>query len=159
MGKAFTLIEVLLAVFLIALGVLGAFALLGQTLAFTTLSADRLQASYLAQEGIEIVRNIRDSNWLEQVNDPSIPWSDGLGPGDWEADYDDQGLTSFGDRYLKINAGFYNYDSGTETKFKRKITITPNGADILEVQVLVSWQERGKSHQVSVQENLYNWKQ
>jgi len=153
-NKSFTLIEVLLSLFLIATGALGAFALLQRNLAFSSITSARLQASYLCQEGIEIIKNIRDTNWLERKN-----WSEGLGAGDWEADYNDSRLNSFASHYLKINGGFYNYDSGSNTKFIRKITITPDGSDILKVSVMVSWQERGRSHQVSAQANLYNWRQ
>ena len=152
-NKSFTLIEVLLSLFLIANGALGAFALLQRNLAFSSITSARLQASYLCQEGIEIIKNIRDTNWLERKN-----WSEGLGAGDWEADYNDQALTSFANRYLKTDGGFYNYDSGSNTKFIRKITISPDGPDILKILVEVSWQERGRSHQVSAQANLYNWR-
>ena len=158
--KSFTLIEVLAAIFLITVGVMAALIVINQTTVFTQVTSSRLVASYLAQEGIEIVKNIRDSNFLK-IHKGIIAeehWIDGLTgcEGGCEADYDDSGLVS-ADRYLKINGGFYNYDSGIETAFKRKITITPDGSDILKVLVEVSWTERGRTHQVTAQENLYKW--
>ena len=158
--KSFTLIEVLVAIFLITVGIAAALIVINQTTVFTQVTSSRLVASYLAQEGIEIVKNIRDSNFLK-IHKGIIAeehWIDGLAgcEGGCEADYDDSGLVS-ADRYLKINGGFYNYDSGIETAFKRKITITPDGSDILKVLVEVSWTERGRTHQVTAQENLYKW--
>lgn len=160
--------EVIVAIFIITAGVVGVLSLISQTVGSVTISSQRLTAAYLAQEGIEIVRNIRDTNWLEDV-----AWDDGLGVSDWEADYDDANLTSCpfpcdyenNLRFLKIDGGFYNYISGTGAEFKRKITISreeyPPGSgryDKITVTVEVFWQEKGRPHSVPVQENLYNWK-
>ena len=73
MKKAFTLIEVLIAIFLITVGIAGAFDLIQRTVAFSAISSSRLEAVYLAQEGIEIIRNTRDSNWLAEN-----PWDSGI---------------------------------------------------------------------------------
>ncbi|MBU0476702.1 prepilin-type N-terminal cleavage/methylation domain-containing protein [Patescibacteria group bacterium] len=155
-NRSFTIIEVMVAIFIITTGMLGAFSLIQQTVFFTVTGSSRLAAAYLAQEGIEIVRNIRDTNWLG-----GFAWDDGLDVGTHEADYNDLALSPYNNNYLKIGNGFYNYDSGSLTKFKRKITITPDPISMpskLEVSVLVEWQERGSSHQVTVKENLYNWR-
>jgi len=154
----FTLVEVLTAIFVILVGIVGALAVIQQTITYTALSSSRLVASYLAQEGIEIVRNIRDGNWLEEA-----AWDDGLGGGDWEADYTTQELTdTYDGDFLNIDSnGFYSYSAGSPTKFKRKITIVSDldGSDPrLRVSVLVEWQQVGKNNQVTAQEYLYNWR-
>lgn len=165
---AFTMIEMLCAIFLITIGAAGVFSLVSQTISFTNTSSSKLVALYLAQEGIEIVRNIRDSNWLEARTNPEILWDDGLPQGDWEADYRTTALTqSYIGRYLNIDTnGLYSYSSGTQTKFQRKITISDKAnldgdieeiPDIMKVSVKVSWQERGRTYQVTVLENLYRW--
>lgn len=152
--NAFTLLEMMMAIFVLMVGFLGVMSLVQRAMFSTSISSDRLIAAYLAQEGLEIVRNIRDSNWLSR-----IAWDQGLGTGNWEADYNDFSLSSWVGRYLKINAGgFYSYDSGSDTKFKRKITIQKPGQNILNVVVEVSWQEKGVPYSLSVQGNLYNWK-
>jgi len=154
--KAFTLLEVLVAIFIITVGIMGSLSLVSQTIYSANISSKRLIATYLAQEGIEIVRNIRDTNWLEQTS-----WDDGLTgclfPTGCEADYDDQALASYLDRKLYIdNNGFFSYSpSATQTAFKRRITVTPDGSDILKVSVWVDWQ--GKI-EVTAQENLYKWR-
>ncbi len=63
-NKSFTLIEVIIAIFILTMGTVGAFSLIQRTIAFTSISSSRLTAAYLAQEGMEIARNIRDSNYL-----------------------------------------------------------------------------------------------
>lgn len=158
-NQAFTLIEVSVAIFLITIGVGGAITLVNQTIAFFQVTSSQLVATYLAQEGLEIVKNIRDTNLLKiHKGAGGVNWSDGLlgcALG-CEGDYNDSALASSTERYLKIDGGFYNYDSGQESGFKREIFIVPD-SDILEVLVKVSWQERGRSYQVSIQENLYKW--
>jgi len=170
--SGFTLIEVIVAIFILTIGVMGAYAVVQQIIASTSITSSRLVAAYLAQEGIEIVRNIRDSNWLAGDS-----WDEGItgcgpSPAGCEADYkvdtpqEDLPLTfcpapcNYDDlRSLNIEGnGFYSYSPGTPTKFKRKITITPDGTHILKVSVQIEWPERGKIHQVIAQENLYKWR-
>jgi len=152
--RGFTLLEVILAIFVIMVGIAGTLGIIQQGISYTQLSSSRLAANYLAQEGIEIVRNIRDANWLKMST-----WSDGIPSGDWEADYKTQNLTrSYAGTPLNIDSnGFYSYFSGSPTKFKRKITVAKD-TDILKISVQVEWQERGRNNQVTVQENLYNWR-
>jgi prepilin-type N-terminal cleavage/methylation domain-containing protein len=154
--KGFTLLEMIIAVTVILIGLIPIMSLMYDSSFGVRLSLSRLQAAYLAQEGLEIVRNIRDSNWLAQSS-----WNNNLEVGAWEASYDqafDQALSSYQGRNLKLNNdGFYNYNSGTDTKFKRKITISESNDDTLQVSVEISWQEKGKNYSLTVYENLYNW--
>ncbi len=171
--KGFTLLELLVTIFIIAIGLIGAYIIAQYPLSQISVSMNRLKAAYLAQEGIEIVRNIRDTNWIEKED-----WTRGLTQaincrkeeGEekryCEADYDDISLEDFNQendspRLLKIlNSGFYGYSesSGTETKFTRKINIkNPSGEDYLKVEVVVDWSEKGKDYSFDLQENLYNY--
>lgn len=157
--KGFTLLEMIIVIFVILVGLTGASSLITQTINSMANYSSKLIAAYLGQEGIEIVRNIRDGNWLEQRTATTTPWNDGLSAGDWEIDYNDSQLTSYTGRALKVGYdGFYNYETGTTTSFKRKITITPSGDDILKISVQIQWEERGVSRQIVVQGNLYKWR-
>jgi hypothetical protein len=88
-----------------------------------------------------------------------------VGGDEQEADYQSTSLTASQDRYLEIDSnGFYNYTSGTETKFKRKIIVTDETdyeyfEEITElgVEVIVEWNERGKQYNTEVISHLYNW--
>lgn len=163
--RGFTLIEVILAISVLTLAVGGIFTLIQQTLVVASISNSKLTAAYLAQEGMEIVRNIRDNNWLYQKRvNPTISWKAGLTTGEYEASYDSQTLNFYTDRNLYINGdnGFYTYidspdSNDIQTKFKRKITITEIGENTIDVSVNVAWQNRGKDYNIEVRENLYNW--
>jgi hypothetical protein len=59
------MIEMVVAIAVILTGVIGALALTISNLSGVGESGTRIVASNLAREGIEIVRNIRDTNWLK----------------------------------------------------------------------------------------------
>jgi len=153
----FTIIEVIMAISILTVGVLGVFAFISHFTEYTSISVSRFTASYLAQEGIEIVKNIRDGNWLKGSS-----WNDNLGTGHYQADYNSTNtLSAYGGNYLNIDSNdFYSYSSGTTTPFIREIQICTStvGADgIIYVSSTVSWSERGRSHSVSAEEKIYNW--
>ena len=165
MSKSFTMIEVMMALFLLVVGGGGAFALVQGSMALSQISGDQLEATYIAQEGIEIIRNIRDTNWLLQRTDSGILWDEGiLIDEDYRLDYLSDNFPDIrcpflndGD-YLKYDGNFYNCSEGIDSKFKRKITVEKPESGVMDVSVEVSWVERGRSHKVTAQTRLYNWK-
>jgi len=163
--SGFSFMEALVSIFIFAVGITAVFSLLQNTLSYNSQNAYRLTGAYLAQEGIEIVRGIRDNNWLAARSDPLIKWDDGIN-GVREADYLSTVLDASAGRNLKIGNGYYNYTVGTDTTFTREITIfgeadltvPPDGEnDTLKVSVLVTWVFKGKEYSIQAQENLYNW--
>src|ERR1035437_4630247 len=64
-SKGFTIIELVISISILSVAVVGIFNALSVLIILTSDSADRLTGTYLAQEGMEIVRNIRDTNWLD----------------------------------------------------------------------------------------------
>ncbi len=127
-NKGFTILEVLVAIFIITTGGLAAYAMVQQIIFSTLSSSYRLTAAYLAKEGIETVRNNRDTNWLQGARN----WYNGL----------------IGDSGLQPVSGFSNY--------KRRTIVIFNDPK-LEVKVEVQWDIRGDDGTITVQENLYNW--
>lgn len=151
-SKAFTLIEILIAITVITLGVVGFYAAITRVTSITLSNSSRFIASRLAQEGIELVSNVRDTNWIERTD-----WDNGLADNDYRVQYDKDSLLTHSDAPLKINSnGFYNYDSGSSTKFTRKVTISHINPDELKVKVQITWPGRGSP--LEVEEHLYNWK-
>jgi type II secretory pathway pseudopilin PulG len=163
----FTIIEVIVSIFVLVVGILGAYLVVQFPFYYTSVSASQLTASYLAQEGAEIVRNVRDANLIV---DPGN-WDSGLvtakgtdceAPEFCETAYDSPTLVSRSGsaNLLKINGdGFYDYSPlGSSTKFTREIVITPDGTEKLKVSVIVFWYEKGQNRQVEVREDLYKWR-
>ncbi len=158
-SKGFTLLEIMIAIAILIVGIVGISIVFSRISILTSGISNRLVAAYLAQEGIEIVRNIRDTNWVEGIGD----WDYGLTTcsGGCEADYNDEELSSYGGNYLNIDSdNFYSYSVGTETKYKRKITITSPGdpeGDVLKVSVLIEWSEKGEDYDFEAEEYIYDY--
>jgi prepilin-type N-terminal cleavage/methylation domain-containing protein len=162
--RGFTMIETILAVLIILTGVVGAYGIITNLTSYGMISPNRLSAVYLAKEGIEVVRNIRDTNWLN-----SYSWDNGLvsascSPGSDENSciiaWDSMALQSSGGAVppLKIDSnGRYNYASGTATIFTRKIKITKPASGYLLVEITVNWSDKGKPYSLMTRERLYNW--
>ncbi len=161
--KGFTLIEVTVAVVILVVGIVGIYTTFLRIVILTSGISNRLVAAYLAQEGIEIVRNIRDTNWVEGV----VSWNEGLTTcsGGCEADYktgtpeEETPLGSYdGGNYLNIDSNnFYSYSIGDQAKYKRKITIEEIDIDTLKVTVWVDWEEKGKPYDFEAEEYIYNY--
>ena len=126
-SAGFTTLELMAAIVVVSIGILGAYSVVQQIFVYTSISSQRLTAAYLAQEQIEITRNIRDTNWINNLD-----WQTGLGDTGWEA-----------------IPGFDGYE--------RKTTITSASPE-LRVKVEVRWDIRGEDGAITVQENLYDWK-
>ncbi len=168
-NKGFTVIEAITAVFVLTIGVVGCTLLANQALSSSEISRSRLIAVNLAQEGIEIVRNIRDANWLAGQN-----WNTGLSANSHEVKYDSTNspipcdITAAGTycawsepgNYLKIDSNSnYNYDaSGTTTTFKRKVTISYPQTYEMKIECTVYWETKGVSKEILLTEHLYDWK-
>jgi len=159
MKQGFTLIEVLVAALIITMGAGGALALVQQSLSLTSNVAFQFEASYLAQEGMEIARNIRDANLLKIHKGNGGIWTDGLTECEagCQADYTQNFLGAYQDTFLQFSSGLYSYTASTDSIFKRKITVIPKEDDRLEILVEVLWGERGRSHTVKAVTELYNW--
>jgi len=163
-SAGFTMIEVVIALFVLTVAVIGVYNAFSIMAVATAQMSDRFTAAYLAQEGIEIIRNMRDNNWLK---DPQVDWTAGLlcgsPPCHWQADYttgtsapgafplqDWSGNDETGGSHLNINSNsFYYYDlsNPNETKFRRKITIdsvrnSANETVALKVSATVFWEEK-----------------
>lgn len=162
--KGFSLIETMIAVAIIGIAIGGPYLVINSALSNFLDAENRFKAVFLAQEGMELVRNVRDNNFINIVVGGADvdTWDDGLIPSNcYEIDYNDTSLTSCSVgslRNLKINSdGFYNYDSGKDTIFKRYITISNCGTDCLEIRSIVKWKFKGEERQYELVGKLYNW--
>ena len=170
----FTLLETLVAVTILVTGILTPLNLASQAIRYASFSQHQIIASYLAQEGIELVRNTRDNNFLQGIN-----WSNGnnlnnCGNANGCYIYVDptnpsiNSITQCGGgcppiKYDSTNQ-YYTYKTGIgiNTPFTRKITVLnaggSTGSDEVTVRVTVSWLERFAQESFTVQENIFNWR-
>ncbi len=63
--KGFTLVETLVSIAIIMIAITGPFAITENAIRATTISRDKSIATFLAQEGIEYVRAIRDKIYIQ----------------------------------------------------------------------------------------------
>ena len=161
--RGFSLLEVIMAVFILIVGLVGAMTLFIKTTSSAAGGSSKLIAANLAQEGIEVVRNIRDLNlgangWDDWYSNPAIL-------GDYLVQYDggkDDGLRPFQDIPLNYESasGRYGYDFGAPTAFayKRKITLSKTSDSELKVVSRITWTEQRISHILIVEDRLWNWR-
>jgi len=157
--KGFSILEIIVALFVIAMGMIGVLSLIVQNVQAQYINKNSLVASQLAQEGLELVRNKRDKNWLNgQV------WDSGL-LGSYRIDYTGTitNVSLASARLNKSQEGYYWHDedgSDPNTIFSRLITASrlDASADKLKVSCLIQWEERGQTHQYIADTVLYNWR-
>lgn len=65
--KGFTLTEVMIGMMILTVAIVTATNLLITLMRANENNVKNLQAFYLAQEGIELVRNVRDTNWIHNM--------------------------------------------------------------------------------------------
>ncbi len=168
--KGFSIVEVIAAFTIITIGLVGVLALVSQNIQAQVVNRNMLIASQLAQEGLELVRNKRDTNWLISGND----WKIGAGVGmqsdivqdltyviDYSGNIDDSvNLVTDSGANLKINAsGFYEHTSGISTTYYRLISIAEDTENNwIEVNSRVQWKERGGIKDYVASTVLYNWR-
>lgn len=154
--KGQALIEAVVAVTLLSVGIVSIFALLNRSLTFNRISAESYTATYLAAEGIEVVRSIVDSNAIKK-----IAWNNGMSNGDYEIDYGSTSLLLNEDRFLNYDASthIYSYNGGNPTTFKRTIRITLIGSQEIKVNSIVSWTTAGGgTFRVDLEDHFMDWR-
>ena len=119
-NKGFTLVELIIALGVFSSGIMAAFTLALAGLNTSIENFDRINAANLAREGIELVRNERDSNWLKIDNNVDIDGgSDGIQYYDWDQN---------------INNGYYSIDKNGiyDQNESGLLSCDPNGLDCIE---------------------------
>src|SRR3989338_6349481 len=155
LNKGFTLIEALVALVILTLALGPALVLPGNISSTPSIIQNNLIAANLSQEGVEVIRALRDANWFN-----GLSFDAGIADGIYRIEWNSNALISLGSNPpLKINAGLYNYSSGTDTLFKRTVTITKINSEELRIISDVTWTERGnRTRDVKVESHLFDWK-
>lgn len=181
-----SLLEAIIGITILISGLVTSLSLGILTIRAGQVSLSRTIADNLAREGIELVRSIRDTNWLK-----GDAWDSGLCvPLDptaglildpvqftWALDRaensidDSNALVYLNNDTVNRLVAYVQYASdppadAVATKFRRLITIVPNGAGCSDVPgptnytvtVKVQWEENGSMHDSTLEETLFNWR-
>lgn len=163
--KGQMLIELMVALGVLTVGFLGMVSLLSKAIALNRTISENYQATYLATEGVEVVKNLLDANLLQ-----SKGWNVGFGTDkNYEVQYDSswasgqeplEVLNNNDLRRLKMDSdGFFNYSDGVNTPFTRKVTIRFFGSYEIQVNSVVSWTSRGGGQfETNIEDHFYNWR-
>lgn len=176
----FTLPEMLVTAVVLVVGIMAVQTTIQFGVRAAGRSIDGLVAAHLAEEGIELIRNVRDTNWAIKANGgANTTWTD-LASGAYLIHYPlTVGNPSVG-RLCWIDAGnsncpaarplnfdttskLYGYSgwrgfSGVSTsRFTRVVTIT-NNTIYIQVSSQVQWNDASGSHDVTLVEHLYDWR-
>ena len=158
---AFTLIETVIGITLITVVLAAVTGLILTTLLANSRNLHTVQASFFAQEGVEVMRHVRDSNWLQNYS-----W-DG-GSAEWNYDFD----VAIGDSvtlYLKDQGCAHEWcfsmssadgvvTNGNGFEFQRGVTVDVVAAGTAEVTALVEWDDKGVAREYELSTYLTDWK-
>jgi len=127
--KGFSIIEILVAGTFLTIAIVSAFSLLGPAIQKASYTNDVLIASMLAQEGIELVMNIRDTNWYEDFNNPPFgtpdAWWEDLGVNDNQFDLR-TGVMDYNDSLITYTAALAGCSTVAATEPERENDILAN---------------------------------
>ncbi|MDQ5901330.1 MAG: hypothetical protein QG580_45 [Patescibacteria group bacterium] len=168
--SGFTLVETLVAIAIFATAITGLIVISGRGINDNVFVKNKLTASYLAQEGVEIIRMMRDNAalanpssdyWENFINNidvcyspdgTDVCWVDPAGPSIGPCD--NQICENLGyDEYT----GIYGYGF-EESIFNREVRVVPV-EDYEEILIIsdVSWTQGSNTYKTSYQYNLLNW--
>ncbi len=172
--KGFTIIETLVALSIFTFSILGLIVITSQGVSDTNFAKNKLVATYLAQEGIEIVRNMRDTNalgggtWQTIFQGPLVGcYAAGqitgcdIDPATLTIEPCSLALRSCGP--IRYNAANGAYVLGStnptlpETPFRRQITLLDMGNAEVEITSVISWTQGTTPRSVTVVEDVFDW--
>ena len=181
-GGGFTLIETLVAVSIFSVSILGLLVVLSGGIADTGYAKKKIIAAYLAQEGIEYMRNMRDTFVLydpsgtqngwnafwSRLSGASCPAASGCYFDDRNLDYGDHSepmkdilVVACGSSCPGLlydgGSGKYGYVSGTGAGFIRQIRAVQVSPNEIKIFSTVSWVQSAGNSSMTFSESLFNW--
>lgn len=163
---AFSLIEMLAVIVIVAIGLVGTAQLVVQSLQAQTINRSTIVAYQLAQEGVELIRYVRDTNWLK-----GFAWDQGLAPGIYCIDYknptprlvENESLCRL---HFTDEDWYYSPDIAFTTdppsQFTRAIIIEPASnptfaSSSMMVLVSIEWSDRNRDFNYLMSTELFDW--
>lgn len=156
----FSILEMTAVIAIIGLTIVGLMSLALQSIQVQRLNKYNLTAAMLAQEGIEIVRNRRDSNWRTRTDS----WTTVMAADNYIVDYNGTFTGGIGDidnsgAVLNIAGGFYEHGVGVPSPFSRLVTISNTTAASSTVTSRVRYRSGDNYFNYIAETVLYDWNQ
>ena len=170
--NGFTLIETLLAVTVLVMSITGPLTIAAKSLNSAVFAKSEVTAFYLAQEAIEYVRNVRDTNALlaRTSADPTSPqyWLSGLASCIGTSCTVEATNTSPSQAIApcsgacapllyQASTGFYGYQNGLPSQFTRSFSLEKINDNEYAITASISWQSTLFGSQFVVRENILKW--
>lgn len=163
------LIESIVAINIALIGLLGVLGLLSSSLTLNRDAGQKIIATYLAAEGVEVIKNMIDLNYV----DGSVGWNNGIRTGSYEISYlrietDLGGYERESENVLWFDSltGIYSYDSGNgePTGFKRTVRIQENdndgnvGTEEIVVNSILKWPSKTGLQTINLEDHFFDWR-
>lgn len=173
--KGFTIVESLASIAILVTAIIGTMSAVQTGISSYIFSKDQITAFYLAQEGFEQIRNLRDQTSIwNRDNEPDRPWLYGISASSDDPCYFGNACTidaiTSPPTLTKCSApgscpalrqsstGFFGYNSSwSQTNFRREIVLTRVNDREVIVTVTVDWSKGAVNRQFKARENLLNW--
>lgn len=156
-SPAFTLVEIIVILFIISVGLIGVLSLVIQNMQSQIINKNNIIAYQLAQEGLELVRKTRDTNWAN-----ANPWRQGLADGTYYMDYLDAIPQFLGNDtesilYKDASGNYLHEGTSGQTRFSRNIVLTTRDDGSIRAVANVIWSDRTRTFNYYLETWLYDW--
>jgi len=182
-ARGFTLVETLVAISIFTVSLLGMMTILSGSISNTFYAKQKIVASYLAQEGIEYIRNMRDTYVLYSA-DGQTGWNSFNDNLSTHSCMTENGCFLNADNLFSLPtpmpmtkvtltacssstcpSGILSYDSttgkygftGTVSTFTRKIVVNIVSSEETRISSTVSWAQGSGNYSIVFSESLFNW--
>ncbi len=171
-SRGFTFVETLVAISILLMAIAAAVPVGSQGLAATRVARDQVIGTYRAQEAIEYVRNVRDTNtlaaqdWLQGLEEclDNVCMIDINKTGTETVESCSSERETVCDPLVFYETtGLYGLSGGgnkwIETKFTRSLLITVSDANPQEalVTATITWKDGLANRSLSVEESILDW--
>ncbi len=170
------MVETLVAISIFTISLIGLMSVLASGISDTSYAKKKMTAEYLSQEGVEYVRNIRDTYVVNNAVDGQAGWNSFkskmsicvsgnecgfVKPAPGVA-FDVALCSTLNQCKLYLNSGSYDSNAtGADSGFVRKVwaDTTTLGPDEVRIYSNVSWKQGSGTYNATFSEDLFNWVQ